>query len=126
MKEKNIENSSLIPKPSSSVASKYAKCYQKKLLWNLCGIFSDIPDPPTLSHLVGEKKHRGIKLSAFSRNGKIQECVCGGEREYILLLSCFETRSRLQKIISRGRARKNEAGSRPEFPASRILTDLCY
>ena len=47
------------------------------------------------------------------------------ERDLILLLSCFETRSRLQKIISRGRARKNEADSRREFPGSRILADLC-
>ena len=46
------------------------------------------------------------------------------ERDSILLLSCFETRSRLQKIISRGRARKNEADSRREFPGSRILADL--
>ena len=30
------------------------------------------------------------------------------ERDSILLLSCFETRSRLQKIISRGRARKKK------------------
>ena len=48
------------------------------------------------------------------------------ERDSILLLSCFETRSRLQKTISRGRARKNEADSRREFPGSRILADLCY
>ena len=48
------------------------------------------------------------------------------ERDYILLLSCFETRSRLQKIISCGRARKNEADSRREFPGSRILADLWY
>ena len=48
------------------------------------------------------------------------------ERDSILLLSCFETRSRLQKIISRGRARKNEADSRREFPGSRILADLCF
>ena len=47
------------------------------------------------------------------------------ERDSIMLLSCFETRSRLQKIISRGRARKNEADSRREFPGSRILADLC-
>ena len=47
------------------------------------------------------------------------------ERDYILLLSCFETRSRLMKIISRGRARKNETDSRREFPGSRILADLC-
>ena len=33
------------------------------------------------------------------------------ERDYILLFSCFETRSRLYKIISHGRARKNEADS---------------
>ena len=46
------------------------------------------------------------------------------ERDSILLLSCFETRSRLQKIISRGRARKNVADSRREFPGSRILADL--
>ena len=46
------------------------------------------------------------------------------ERDYILLFSCFETRSRLQKIISRGWARKNEADSRREFPGSRILADL--
>ena len=43
-----------------------------------------------------------------------------------MLLSCFETRSRLQKIISRGRARKNEDDSRREFPGSRILADLWY
>ena len=48
------------------------------------------------------------------------------ERDSILLLSCFETRSRLQKIISRGRARKNEADSRREFPGSRILADLWF
>ena len=47
-------------------------------------------------------------------------------RDSILLLSCFETRSRLQKIISCGRARKNQADSRREFPGSRILADLCY
>ena len=46
------------------------------------------------------------------------------ERDSILLLSCFETRSRLQKIVSRGRARKNETDSRREFPGSRILADL--
>ena len=46
------------------------------------------------------------------------------ERDYILLFSCFETRSRLKKIISRGRARKDEADSRREFPGSRILADL--
>ena len=33
------------------------------------------------------------------------------ERDYILLFSCFETRWRLQKIISHGPARKNEADS---------------
>ena len=33
-------------------------------------------------------------------------------------------RSRLQKIISLGRARKNEADSRREFPGLRILADL--
>ena len=48
------------------------------------------------------------------------------ERDSILLLSCFETRSRLQKIISRGRARKNEDDSRREFPGSRILADLWF
>ena len=48
------------------------------------------------------------------------------ERDSILLLSCFETRSRLQKIISRGRARKNEDESRREFPGSRILADLWF
>ena len=41
-----------------------------------------------------------------------------------MLLSCFETRSRLQKIISSDRARKNEADSRREFPGTRILADL--
>ena len=30
----------------------------KKILCNFCGIFSDTPDPPTLSHLVGEKNTR--------------------------------------------------------------------
>ena len=50
----------------------------KKLLCKFCGIFSDAPDPPTLSHLVSEKKYKAIKLSAFSTNSNIQECACGG------------------------------------------------
>ena len=48
-------------------------------------------------------------------------CISRRERDYILLLSCFETRSRFMKMISRGRARKNETDSRREFPGSRIL-----
>ena len=50
----------------------------KKWLCNFCGIFSDTPKPPTLSHLVDEKNYKGIKLQAFNRNSIIQECVCGG------------------------------------------------
>ena len=30
------------------------------------------------------------------------------------------------KIISRGRARKNETDSRQEFPGSRTLADICF
>ena len=37
--------------------------------------------------------------------------ILSRERDYILLFSCFETRWRLQKIISHGPARKNEADS---------------
>ena len=44
------------------------------------------------------------------------------ERDYIMLFSCFETRSRLWKIISHGWARKNKT----EFPGSRILVELCF
>ena len=46
------------------------------------------------------------------------------ENEIPFCYSHFETRSRLQKIISHGRARKNEADSRREFPGSKILADL--
>ena len=44
------------------------------------------------------------------------------EGDYILLLSCFETGSRLKKIISCGRARKNEADSRWEFSLTTAKT----
>ena len=44
----------------------------------MCGVYLDPPDPATLSHLVCEKLYKGTKLSPFSKNSKIQKCVCGG------------------------------------------------
>ena len=44
-------------------------------------------------------------------------------RLFIVILM-FRDETRLQKIISRGRARKNEADSRREFPGSKILAEL--
>ena len=64
-------------------------------------------------------------LARRDRDYHMTILVFRDKNEITLLFSCFETRSRLQKIISRGRARKNEADSRREFPGSRILADLC-
>ena len=56
-------------------------CYQENYYAIFVTFFRTLltpPSPPTLSHFFGEKKYKGIKLSAFNRNSNIQECICGG------------------------------------------------
>ena len=60
------------------------------------------------------ESHSREKVQFFETRSRLSydhSRISRRERDYILLFSCFETRSRLYKIISHGRARKNEADS---------------